>query len=98
MVGLLTYIWHQNQEQTKQDIADLRVEIVERDRREEKDKAELRDMLRTNGRHLDSLIHGVWNHNWRINGIEDFLADTTDFRPPRIIGESEIFPKAPGGD
>lgn len=53
--------------------------------------AELRAAVLTNGKHLDSIIHTVWLITWRINGVEDYLGDTTDFRPPRIIGESEVF-------
>lgn len=54
---------------------------------------ELRDQMVTVGKHQDSIIHSLWELTWRINGVEDFIT-TKDphFRPPRVIGESEIRP------
>ena len=58
-----------------------------------RDMQEIRESTKTNGRHLDSVIHSTWLLTWRINSIEDHLADNDDFKPPRIIGEAELRPK-----
>lgn len=46
---------------------------------------DLRDQVKINGRHLDSVMQVLWQLIWRVNGIEDFLEETTDFHPPRIM-------------
>jgi hypothetical protein len=40
--------------------------------------------MRENGKHLDSLATTAWQLLWRIDGIESFLDETTDYRPVKI--------------
>jgi hypothetical protein len=51
---------------------------------------ELRKAVRTNGKHLDSVIVTIWGLVWRVNSIEDWLKDEMGYRPPRTMERDTI--------
>lgn len=53
---------------------------------------DIRETLRDHSRHLNSLMAVQWQQIWRTNGIEDFLAERCDYRPPRMVGKAETAP------
>ena len=45
-----------------------------------------------NSRHITSLAATIWPLIWRVNGMEDHLAERTGYHAPRLIGENESPP------
>jgi hypothetical protein len=50
---------------------------------------DMRHQLRDHARHIEGMLASLWPLTMRVNGVEDFLADRDDYRPPRIIGDHE---------
>lgn len=40
--------------------------------------------MKTNGRHLDSIISTLWTLMLRMDSVETFLDETTEYRPIRM--------------
>jgi hypothetical protein len=40
--------------------------------------------IKTNGRHLDSIISTLWTLMLRLDSVETFLDDTTEYRPVKV--------------
>jgi len=40
--------------------------------------------IKLNGRHLDSIMTQMWVVLWRVDSVETFLDDTTEYRPVKV--------------
>lgn len=47
-------------------------------------RATITRQIQTNGRHLDSLITSLWQLVMRVDHVETYLDDETDFRPIKV--------------